>query len=75
MCPSAKVGGNQESVDFLCRGGRSKWCIDAVFELRTGCMQEVQDINVSDGMLSVTVLEAKHIPKGDFFTESNPYIA
>ncbi|KAL3142464.1 hypothetical protein ABBQ38_002792 [Trebouxia sp. C0009 RCD-2024] len=36
---------------------------------------EVQDINVSDGMLSVTVVEAKHIPKGDFFTESNPYVA
>lgn len=45
-------------------------------ELRAAaCMQEVQDINVSDGMLSVTVVEAKHIPKGDFFTESNPYVA
>lgn len=38
-------------------------------------MQEVQDINVSDGMLSVTVVEAKNIPKGDLFTQSNPYVA
>lgn len=37
-------------------------------------MQEIEDINVSDGTLSVTVVEAKHIPKGDTFTESNPYI-
>ena len=38
-------------------------------------MQDVQDINVSDGMLSVTVVEAQHIPKGDLFTESNPYVS
>ena len=30
---------------------------------------------MSDGMLSVTVIEAENIPKADMFTESNPYVA
>lgn len=40
-----------------------------------GCLQKVEDINVPDGMLSVTVIEAKNIPKGDYLSDSDPYIA
>ena len=38
-------------------------------------MQKVEDINVPDGMLSVTVVEAKNIPRGDYLSDSDPYVA
>lgn len=38
-------------------------------------VKEVEDINVPDGMLSVMVVEAHNIPKGDYLSDSDPYVA
>lgn len=37
-------------------------------------MQSVKDVDVPDGMLEVKVIEARHIPKGDYLSDSDPYI-
>ncbi|KAA6428994.1 MAG: plant synaptotagmin, partial [Trebouxia sp. A1-2] len=36
---------------------------------------KVQDVDVPDGMLEVTVVEARHIPKGDYLSDSDPYVS
>ncbi len=38
-------------------------------------LQKVQDVDVPDGMLEVTVVEARHIPKGDYLSDSDPYVS
>ena len=59
--------------DF-CQADKRECAVKVQGPKATEGLQDVQDINVSDGMLSVTVVEAKNIPKGDLFTESNPYV-
>ncbi len=39
------------------------------------CLQKVQDVDLPDGMLEVTVVEASHIPKGDYLSDSDPYVS
>lgn len=34
----------------------------------------IKDVSVPAGMLEIDILEAHHIPKGDYLSDSNPYI-
>ena len=36
--------------------------------------QSVKDVNVPAGMLEIDIIEAKNIPKGDYLSDSNPYV-
>jgi len=37
-------------------------------------LQSIKDVSVPAGMLEIDILEAHHIPKGDYHSDSNPYI-
>ena len=39
-----------------------------------GILQSIKDVSVPAGMLEIEIIEAKHIPKGDYLSDSNPYI-
>lgn len=37
-------------------------------------LQSAKDIEIPDGLLQVTVIEATNIPKGDYLHKSNPFV-
>ena len=37
-------------------------------------MQSIKDVSVPAGMLEIDIMEAKHIPKGDYLADSSPYV-
>ena len=37
-------------------------------------LQSAKDIEVPDGLLQVTVIEATNIPKGDYLHKSSPFV-
>lgn len=38
------------------------------------CLQSIKDVSVPAGMLEIDVIEAKNIPKGDYLSDSSPYV-
>ena len=37
-------------------------------------MQDIKDVSVPAGKLEIDIIEAKNIPKGDYLSESSPYV-
>ena len=37
-------------------------------------MQSIKDVTVPEGTLKITIVEAEHIPKGDYISDASPYI-
>lgn len=69
------------------RPARRPWCVyletgllmDSAHRTFSGrrhvCeLQSIKDVSVPAGMLEIDILEAQHIPKGDYLSDSNPYM-
>ena len=37
-------------------------------------VQSIKDVSVPAGMLEIDIIEAKNIPKGDYLSDSSPYV-
>ena len=37
-------------------------------------VQSIKDVTVPEGMLKFTIVEAEHIPKGDYIQDASPYV-
>ena len=43
-------------------------------EFQFCALQSAKDIEIPDGLLQVTVIEATDIPKGDYLHKSSPFV-
>lgn len=38
------------------------------------CLQSIKDVTVPEGTLKIVIVEAEHIPKGDYIQDASPYV-